>query len=146
MKKKTIGFWAGVAMSCLVLFAFASCSSNSDSNDPADEVLGQVDDSTTSSEATDDPQSDQASEGPVETDTVTIAGMKFKPGEIIVPKGKKVVFINNDIVTHDVSHFPDKSWTSGPLDPGKSWEKTFDDSTTYFCSIHPTMLGKVDIK
>lgn len=79
-------------------------------------------------------------------DTVKISGMQFNPNDLKVNKGDTVVFINDDIVTHDVTDFPGKSWTSGPLDPGNSWERQFDDSASYFCSIHPTMFGKVEIK
>lgn len=79
-------------------------------------------------------------------DTVYIAGMKFKPAELWINQWDTVVWINNDIVAHDVTEFPDKTWSSDSIQPGQSWEKDFGDSVDYFCSIHPTMHGKIMIR
>ena len=75
--------------------------------------------------------------------TVTIKGMVFDPVELHVKKGDAVIWINKDIVAHNVTQFPDSKWTSGTLPNGKSWKKDVDKSFDYFCSIHPTMKGKV---
>ena len=75
--------------------------------------------------------------------TVTIKGMVFDPAELHVKKGDAVIWINKDIVAHNVTQFPDSKWTSGTLPNGKSWKKDVDKSFDYFCSIHPTMKGKV---
>ncbi len=79
-------------------------------------------------------------------DTVYIGGMKFKPAELWINQWDTVVWINNDIVAHDVTQFPDKTWSSDSIQPGQSWEKAFGDSVDYFCSIHPTMKGKILIR
>src|SRR6188768_3384187 len=53
---------------------------------------------------------------------VTIAQMKFQPAELIANKGDTVIFINNDIVAHDITADEDKTWTSSSLENGKSWK------------------------
>jgi plastocyanin len=79
-------------------------------------------------------------------DTVIISDMKFHPEELYVNKWDTVVWVNRDIVSHDVTAFPGKEWTSDTLPSGHSWEKEADGTFDYFCSIHPTMKGKVIIR
>ncbi|MEO6830822.1 MAG: plastocyanin/azurin family copper-binding protein [Chitinophagaceae bacterium] len=80
------------------------------------------------------------------TDTVQIKAMAFSPANITIAKGDTVYWINNDVVAHDVSQFPDRTWKSALLQPHESFSRVFDDSSSYYCSIHPTMLGKVLMK
>lgn len=75
--------------------------------------------------------------------TVTIKDMVFDPAELHVKKGDAVIWVNKDIVSHNITQFPDSKWTSGTLADGKSWKKKMDKSFDYFCSIHPTMKGKI---
>lgn len=76
-------------------------------------------------------------------DTVYIQAMTFHPDTIMINKGDTIVWINNGIVAHDISRYPDKVWHSDTIEPHQTFEKVFDDSTSYFCSIHPTMKGLV---
>lgn len=78
--------------------------------------------------------------------TVIIEGMQFNPSEITIHSGDKVIWINRGIVAHDVSEDPDKNWSSGELKVGDSFEMTPEKSVNYFCSIHPTMKGKIKIE
>lgn len=95
------------------------------------------------SSATKDQNSDQVIL--TKTDTVEIKAMAFNPAEITVNKGDTILFINNDIVNHDVTEI-NKAWTSGTLQPGDSWSKVFTESADYFCSLHLVMKGKVLVK
>lgn len=79
-------------------------------------------------------------------DTVYIASMKFNPAEVWINRWDTVVWINNDIVAHDVTEYLDRTWASDSIQPGQSWEKVFGDNVDYFCSIHPTMKGKIMIR
>lgn len=91
-------------------------------------------------------RSTKAAVGP-HRDTVTINMMAFHPDTLTVNKGDTVVWINQDIVAHDVSHFPDRSWHSDTLNPHAGvFVKVIEDSAGYFCSIHPTMTGKILIQ
>jgi plastocyanin len=80
------------------------------------------------------------------THTVVISGMQFHPDSIPVAKGDTVKWVNKDLVTHNVTAYPGKKWTSGPIDSGDSWKKAITKGFNYFCSIHPTMRGTIKIK
>src|SRR5690554_97643 len=81
---------------------------------------------------------------PPTTHTVIISQMKFNPENLKVKKGDKVVWINKDIVPHDVTEI-NKKWTSGPLKTGDKWSKTINGNFDYFCSIHVVMKGSMTI-
>ena len=72
--------------------------------------------------------------------------MQFNPAELTLQKGDTVVFINNDLVVHDITQEPDKTWTSSNLSPGQSYKMAVGVSTDYYCSIHPTMKGKLIVQ
>lgn len=82
----------------------------------------------------------------VSVDTVTISNMAFHPPELSVNKGDTVMWINEDIVPHDVAAFPDNKWASDTLSMGQTWKKVIGEDLDYFCNIHPTMKGKVVLK
>jgi plastocyanin len=77
------------------------------------------------------------------TDTIEISAMKFVPDVITVSPGTTIVFINNDMVAHDVTEEATNAWTSKSLAPAKSWSLIADKSADYFCSIHVVMKGKI---
>lgn len=79
-------------------------------------------------------------------DTVTISNMAFHPAELSVNKGDTVVWVNEDIVPHDVSTFPGNEWSSDTLSMGQTWMKVIVQDFDYFCNIHPTMKGKIVLK
>lgn len=77
-------------------------------------------------------------------DTVVIEQMLFTPAELTAHKGDTIIFINKDIVAHDVTE-KDGKWASPKLNMDDSWTKVADDSFDYFCSIHVVMTGKVKV-
>lgn len=78
--------------------------------------------------------------------TVEIAQMKFIPAAIKVKKGDQIVFINRDMVPHDVTEMTGKKWTSSVLQPGEYWTLVANESSDYYCSIHTVMKGKVIVE
>lgn len=80
------------------------------------------------------------------TDTVIISGMKFQPESLTINKGDTVIWINEDIVSHNVTEQPDNAWASDTLASGQSWKRVLDQSTDYYCSIHPTMKAKIVVR
>ncbi|MCG2462535.1 hypothetical protein K8352_17370 [Flavobacteriaceae bacterium F89] len=82
---------------------------------------------------------------PPAIDTVIIKGMVFIPGDLHLHKGDTVIWINKDIVPHNITDFPDSKWTSGTLAMNSSWKMKVDDTFDYYCSIHPTMKGKITV-
>ncbi|MEP7279888.1 MAG: plastocyanin/azurin family copper-binding protein [Bacteroidota bacterium] len=77
---------------------------------------------------------------------VEIRQMKFEPSELKVKKGDKVVFVNEDIVTHDVTEAKRRRWTSSPLKTGEYWTLVVTESSDYFCSLHPVMKGRIIVE
>jgi plastocyanin len=78
--------------------------------------------------------------------TVEIKDMKFVPEDITVKKGDTIVWVNDDMVTHDVTEETSKAWSSGPLPAGKSWKHVVTDEAGYYCSIHVVMKGKIELE
>ena len=78
--------------------------------------------------------------------TVEIKQMKFQPAELIVQKGDTVVWVNNDIVAHDVTEESSKAWTSSLMPVGQSWILVATQSADYYCSIHVVMKGKLIVQ
>lgn len=90
----------------------------------------------------------QSATTPVNTNSVSIADMSFKPAEISVKKGTKVTWTNNDGIAHTVTETDGKTGPSSPeMAPGSSYSFTYDEAGTfsYHCSIHPDMTGTVTV-
>jgi len=83
---------------------------------------------------------------PPQVYTVLISGMKFQPAELTVHRGDTVIWVNQDMVMHDVTEEPGKAWTSSPLPAGKSWSMAVTQSADYYCSIHQVMKGKLIVE
>jgi len=78
--------------------------------------------------------------------TIVISAMQFNPAELTLQKGDTIVFVNNDLVVHDITQEPDKTWSSSNLSPGQSYRMAVRESSNYFCSIHPAMKGKLVVQ
>jgi plastocyanin len=78
--------------------------------------------------------------------TVEIAAMQFQPSELSVQKGDTVVFINKDMLVHDVTEEKSEVWRSSPLSTGQSFNVVITESADYYCTIHPVMKGKILVK
>ncbi len=79
------------------------------------------------------------------THTVEFRNMKFVPSDIQVKKGDSIVFVNKDMVIHNVTE-EKKRWSSPTIAPNDSWTLTVKESFSYYCSFHPMMKGKVKLK
>ena len=85
----------------------------------------------------------------------TLAGKAFSPNPINVKVGGTVTWTNKDTIAHTVTSGTGpsdlnkgKEFDSGIstlLTPGKTFSHTFNTAGefTYFCQVHPTMIGKV---
>ncbi|MCP2043869.1 plastocyanin/azurin family copper-binding protein [Pontibacter sp. HSC-36F09] len=80
------------------------------------------------------------------THRLEIVRMKFSPSNLSVQPGDTVVFINLDMVTHDVTEASGKTWKSPPLAAKSSWKKVMKTSASYYCSFHPVMKGTITVK
>ena len=77
---------------------------------------------------------------------VQIEQMKFFPPDISVNAGDTIMWVNNDMVAHDITEEKNKSWSSSLLQPGKSWKLVVKEGADYYCSIHVVMKGSFRIK
>lgn len=90
--------------------------------------------------------SDKASSEPTnKKDTVLIQNMKFVPEDITIHKGDTLVFINKDLVKHDVTQ-KDKVWQSSVLGMDEAFTLVPEHSDEYYCSLHVVMTGKFTVE
>lgn len=81
----------------------------------------------------------------VGSDTIVIKAMKFIPEHTTVNKGDLVIFINKDMVAHDVTEI-DSLWQSPKIEANQTWQMVAKESVDYFCSIHLVMKGSITVK
>jgi plastocyanin len=77
---------------------------------------------------------------------VQIEQMKFLPANISVHIGDTIMWVNNDMVPHDVTEEKSNVWSSSLLQPGQSWKLVVTTGADYYCSIHQVMKGSFEIK
>jgi plastocyanin len=80
----------------------------------------------------------------VESRTIRIVGMQFEPAELIVKRGTRIVWINDDMFLHTVTA-TDRAFDSGSIAASASWTYLATQSSTheYVCALHPTMKGRL---
>ena len=78
--------------------------------------------------------------------TIEIKQMKFFPETLSVSKGDKVIWVNKDIVEHDVTEFTRKEWASSKLATDASWSLIVTKSEDYYCNLHVVMRGKIIVE
>jgi plastocyanin len=78
---------------------------------------------------------------------VTIGNFTFGPMTVTVPVGAQVTWVNQDDTPHTVVAV-DHSFRSKPIDSEERFTFTFTKPGvySYFCSLHPRMVGKVIVK
>ena len=83
-----------------------------------------------------------------QTYQVDIRNFAFAPNKLIVPAGAHVVWTNRDEEPHIVVSAGAGFAASPAMDTGDSYDTTFAKSGTYtyFCSIHPMMVGTIIVK
>jgi plastocyanin len=77
---------------------------------------------------------------------VVIKAFKYEPQAIKVAAGTTVTWTNKDPEPHTVVDKGGK-FRSAALDTGDTFSFTFNDpgTYTYFCSLHPHMVGTVEV-
>ncbi|MGV1049300.1 MAG: cupredoxin domain-containing protein [Solirubrobacterales bacterium] len=77
---------------------------------------------------------------------VEIVEFTYDPDPVVVQVGGKVTWINQDEAPHTATA-DDGSFDTGTLEQGKLKSETFKQpgSFTYFCEVHPTMHGTVEV-
>jgi plastocyanin len=77
---------------------------------------------------------------------VEIVDFAYDPDPVQVATGGKVIWQNQDSAPHTATA-DDGSFDTGTLEEGKLKSETFKEAGTftYFCEIHPTMHGTVEV-
>lgn len=80
------------------------------------------------------------------SEKVEIVEFAYQPDPVVVAVGGKVIWQNEDSAPHTATA-DDGSFDTGTLDKGKLKSETFKQAGTfpYFCEIHPTMHGTVEV-
>src|SRR2546423_920218 len=78
---------------------------------------------------------------------VTIKDFKFQPQRIVVHRGTRIAWTNDDSDPHTISSKA-AGWASQALDTGDSYWRAARKTGTfhYLCTIHPFMHGTVIVK
>jgi plastocyanin len=78
---------------------------------------------------------------------VIIENFSFAPATLTVKAGTRVTWINRDDVPHTVDE-NDKRFKSGTMDTDDQFSYTFSSPGTfsYFCALHPKMVGQIIVK
>ena len=76
-------------------------------------------------------------------DTITINHFVFEPKELTVVEGTTVTWLHNDNVAHTI--VSPSLFESSVLNKGDKFTFTFTKKGEYeyYCSIHPSMRGKI---
>ena len=120
-----------------------SSSSEAETAPPASE------ETTESTEATgeDSTESEPAPSGEAaKSEKVEIVEFTYQPDPVVVQVGGKVTWQNQDTAPHTATA-DDGSFDTGVIEKGKLGSETFKEpgTFTYFCEIHPTMHGTVEV-
>jgi plastocyanin len=80
------------------------------------------------------------------SEKVEIVEFTYQPDPVTVQAGGKVIWQNEDTAPHTATA-DDGSFDTGTLERGKLKAETFKQAGTftYFCEIHPTMHGTVEV-
>jgi plastocyanin len=77
---------------------------------------------------------------------VQIVEFSYEPDPVVVQVGGKVTWQNEDTAPHTATA-DDGSFDTGTIEKGKLGSATFKEpgTFTYFCEVHPTMHGTVEV-
>ena len=80
------------------------------------------------------------------SEKVQIVEFTYEPDPVVVQVGGKVIWQNEDTAPHTATA-DDGSFDTGTIEKGKLGSATFKEpgTFTYFCEIHPTMHGTVEV-
>ena len=146
MRSKPLLTAALVALS-LGLAACGSSGSDSTSSEAETAPPASEESSTEAMEETESTESEPAPSGEAsKSEKVDIVEFTYQPDPVVVQVGGKVIWQNQDTAPHTATA-DDGSFDTGVIEKGKIGSETFKEAGTftYFCEIHPTMHGTVEV-
>jgi plastocyanin len=142
MQLKPLFLAALVALSLGLVACGGSGSSSSSEAETAPPASEEAD-----SEAGEESESEPAPSGEAsKSEKVDIVEFTYQPDPVVVQVGGKVIWQNQDTAPHTATA-DDGSFDTGTIEKGKIGSETFKEAGTftYFCEIHPTMHGTVEV-
>lgn len=84
---------------------------------------------------------------PSESVSIIIRSFAFEPGDVTIKKGTTIAWTNRDSINHTVTSDNGGALNSPVLNQGQNFSFTFTSpgEFNYYCSIHPSMKGKVTV-
>jgi plastocyanin len=115
-------------------------------------ACGDSGDDSTESSASTETTSESSGSAPAPSgeaslsEKVKIVEFVYGPDPVTVQTGGKVIWQNEDAAPHTATA-DDDSFDTGTIEQGKIKSETFKQAGTftYFCEIHPTMHGTVEV-
>lgn len=138
------------AMVALSLGLFACGGSGSDSTSSETEAApsgGGPEGGEGQSQSEESTESEPAPSGEAaKSEKVQIVEFSYEPDPVVVQAGGKVIWQNEDTAPHTATA-DDGSFDTGIVEKGKLGSATFKEpgTFTYFCEVHPTMHGTVEV-
>ncbi len=79
--------------------------------------------------------------------TVDMRGFQYFPRDLTINAGGTVTWKNSDNVPHNATE-KDKAWETSIIGKGEEDSLTFDTLGVfqYYCTIHPSMKGKLTVR
>ena len=135
------------ALVALSLGLAACGDSGSDSTSSEAETTPPASEESTESTGEAETESEAAPSGEAsKSEKVDIVEFTYQPDPVVVQTGGKVIWQNQDTAPHTATA-DDGSFDTGTIEKGKLGSATFKEpgTFTYFCEIHPTMHGTVEV-
>jgi plastocyanin len=143
MQLKPLFLAALVALS----LGLAACGGSGSSSSSEAETAPASEESDSEGEAGESTESEPAPSGEAsKSEKVDIVEFTYQPDPVVVAVGGKVIWQNQDTAPHTATA-DDGSFDTGTIEKGKTGSETFKEAGTftYFCEIHPTMHGTVEV-
>jgi plastocyanin len=137
-----------VLVLAIASLALAACG---DDDDATTDTGGGGGDTTATAPPSDEGQAESGSTPAPSGDAalsekVEIVEFTYEPDPVTIEEGGKAIWINRDSAPHTATA-DDGSFDTGTLEEGKLGSESFKEpgSYPYFCEIHPSMRGTVEV-
>ena len=76
---------------------------------------------------------------------IEIKNFAFVPANVKVAKGDKVIWVNRDIIAHNIVNREKDNVLSKTLEKGDMFTFIVQNEMNYACGFHPSMLGSLQL-
>jgi plastocyanin len=130
----------------LLAFALASCGDDDNAESTANGGGGGGETTATTPSSESGGNAPAPSGEAVRSEKVEIVDFAYDPDPTTIQAGGKVTWINRDSAPHTATA-DDGSFDTGTIEQGKLKSESFKQpgTYTYFCEVHPSMHGTVEV-